>query len=579
MKKRQTIISILAIVLCLLFLGCEAMAILFHGPRPEDPPVTYTVTFDGNGASGTAPAKQTVNAGTAISLPGKGGMDKAGDIFAGWNESSSGTGTTYAAGASVTVTENLFFYAQWLDSSTPQYTVTFNANGATTGAPPASQTVYSGISITVPSQGTLAYSGKKFGGWNTLSNGGGINYTAGTIYTVTGDTTLYAKWQSEIQYTVTYNANGGGTSPQAVTVDPQTVIKLASQGSMSSQGKTFTGWNTNANGSGTPYEAGAEYTVTGNITLYAQWESTPIIPQGQTFVEKLEYIRSAAGAGDGIVYDVVVDNNEYIGSQTVSTMGRNITVNIRSASSSDVKTIQLEGQGHLFSVDASITLKLQNIVLRGHSNNNRALVLVGSGGILTLNSGAIITGNISTDRYFGGGIRVNGGILEINEGAEITGNENANSGGARGGGIYVENRGTVTIRGGIISGNKIKNTSSGTGGGDRDSYQGGGIYITGNSTVTMSGGIISKNLKAWGTNETYATARGGGIYVVNGSTFTKRATQGSSTSGVIYGFTGDNANLADEGSAIYRDFGTRKQRNSTLGNYDEISSGNDVGWE
>jgi hypothetical protein len=40
MKKQQTII--LASVLCLLFLGCEAMATLFHGPKPEDPPAPPT---------------------------------------------------------------------------------------------------------------------------------------------------------------------------------------------------------------------------------------------------------------------------------------------------------------------------------------------------------------------------------------------------------------------------------------------------------------------------------------------------------------------------------------------------------
>jgi hypothetical protein len=226
MKKRQTIISILAIVLCLLFLGCEAMATLFHGPRPEDPPVTYTVTFYANEATGTPPATKTVNAGSAISLPNKEGLSKGSDIFAGWSESVSG-GTIYPASASVTVTGDMVFYAQWLDSSTPQYTVTFDRNGATGGSPPSSQTVYSGMGISIPNQGTLAYSGKSFGGWNTMSNGGGINYTAGTIYTVTGDATLYAKWQSEIQYTVTYNANGAsGTPPAVQTVDPGTAITL-----------------------------------------------------------------------------------------------------------------------------------------------------------------------------------------------------------------------------------------------------------------------------------------------------------------------------------------------------------------
>jgi uncharacterized repeat protein (TIGR02543 family) len=168
----------------------------------------------------------------------------------------------------------MVFYAQWLDSSTPEYTVTFNANGATVGAPPAPQTVYRGISITVPAQGTLAYSGKTFGGWNTQPNGGGTNYETDAPFTVTVNVTLYAKWQSAIQYTVTYNSNGAdGAAPTAQKVDPGTEITIQGAGSMTYTGKAFTGWSVNAGGAGTIYAADDHYTVTGNVTFYAQWQS------------------------------------------------------------------------------------------------------------------------------------------------------------------------------------------------------------------------------------------------------------------------------------------------------------------
>jgi len=269
MKKTQTSVFILTIILCAVFSGCDGMATLFHGPKPA---VTYTVTFNANGASGIPPETQTVNAGTVISLPDKGNLSSAGNIFVGWSESSNGTGTIYSAGSSVTVTRNMVFYAQWLDGSTPQYTVTFNANGATGGSAPAPQTVYSGISITIPGQGTLVYSGKVFGGWNTQANGGGTNYAAGATYTVTGHVTLYAKWQSAIQYTVTYNANGAsGTAPATQTVDPGTVITLPGAGSMTYIGRTFEGWNTSAGGTGTSYAEGESYTVNANASLYARW--------------------------------------------------------------------------------------------------------------------------------------------------------------------------------------------------------------------------------------------------------------------------------------------------------------------
>jgi len=282
MKKRQIFFFILIMVIGITFFNCDLMATLFHGEKPS---VAYTVTFNANGAIGTPPEEQTVNAGTVIILPDKGGMTSTGNIFVGWNESASGGGTTYSVGASITVKRDMVFYAQWLDGSTPQYTVTFNANGATSGLAPASQTVYRGISITVPGQGTLSFSGKTFGGWNTQSNGGGTNYTFGATFTVTENVTLYAKWNISSSpitqtYTVTFNANGAtsGTAPASVTVDSGSNITLPSGSGLTKTGYTFGGWNTNGSSTGINYNAGSSFTVDGNVTLYAKWNiiSSPI---------------------------------------------------------------------------------------------------------------------------------------------------------------------------------------------------------------------------------------------------------------------------------------------------------------
>jgi len=628
MKQQHIFFAILITMLSAMFFSCEGVATLFHGPKPEE---TFTVTFNANGANGTPPEAQIVNEGSVISLPDKGNLTSAGNVFVGWNESLSGAGTTYSIGSSITVTKDMIFYAQWLDGSTPQYKVTFNANGATSGAAPAAQTAYSGSSITIPGQGTLGYTGKTFGGWNTQSNGGGTNYEAGAAYNVTGNVTLYAKWQSVVQYTVTYSANsasgtapaaqtvdpntevtvpdqgnltvqgkkfagwntqsnGGGTNytagetfivtgnitlyakwqdmvtvtfnangasgtaPTAQTVDPGTVINLPGVGSMSNTGKIFKGWNTAANGSGTGYEEGDTYAVSANATLYAQWEAVPIVPQGNTLAQQLAWIGTQGG--NGVVYDIVVDNNENLGPTSVISMGVNITVNIRSASSSDVKTIQLEGQGHLFSIDTGITIRLQDIVLRGHSTNNRAVISLGNG-TLILNSGSKITGN-SNQSTNGGGILVSGGSLVMNDGSEISRN-NAGGDWNRGGAIYVNNRGTVTINGGTITENNV----------GKEWCEGIAMFITGNSTVTMSGGIISKNI----TTHNYSW---GGIFIASGSTFTKRAVSGSNVSGIIYGNNaGDNSNT----NALRRGSGSPRDRNTTLGPGDEITTQSDVGWE
>jgi len=154
---------------------------------------TYTVTFNANNGTGTAPVAQTVNAGTSITLPGGSGLTRTGYTFSGWNTYSDGTGTNYDASTSYTPTGNVTLYAKW--NSTATYTVTFNVNSGS-GTAPSAQTVTSGTNITLPSGSGLTRTGYTFGGWNTNNTGTGTNYNAGVLYTVTATITLYAKWNS-----------------------------------------------------------------------------------------------------------------------------------------------------------------------------------------------------------------------------------------------------------------------------------------------------------------------------------------------------------------------------------------------
>jgi uncharacterized repeat protein (TIGR02543 family) len=73
----------------------------------------YTVTFNVNGGSGTAPVNQTVYNGTEITLPGGSGLSKSKNAFVGWNTNDLGTGTTYYAGSSFMVSSDVSLYAKW----------------------------------------------------------------------------------------------------------------------------------------------------------------------------------------------------------------------------------------------------------------------------------------------------------------------------------------------------------------------------------------------------------------------------------------------------------------------------------
>jgi hypothetical protein len=75
-----------------------------------------------------------------------------------------------------------------------QCTVTFDANGATSGMIPNAQTVGVGANIPLPNGSGLSKTVYAFGGWNTKADGTGILYIAGSSYPVSGNVTLYVYW-------------------------------------------------------------------------------------------------------------------------------------------------------------------------------------------------------------------------------------------------------------------------------------------------------------------------------------------------------------------------------------------------
>ena len=244
----------------------------------------YTVTFNANSGSGTAPTAQTVAAGSSITLPSGSGLSRTGYTFGGWNTQADGAGTNYNAESSYTPTGTVTLYARWV------YTVTFSVNGGS-GTTPSAQSVSPDSSITLPSGSGLSRTGYTFGGWNTNNSGTGTNYEAGSSYAVTGNVTLYAKWIAT--YTITFNANtGSGTVPTAQTVTAGSSITLPNGSGLTRTGYTFDGWNTNESGTGTNYNAGGSYTVTGTIALYAKWIEVEVVVS----TTGVELVRVAGGS-------------------------------------------------------------------------------------------------------------------------------------------------------------------------------------------------------------------------------------------------------------------------------------------
>lgn len=133
------------------------------------------------------------------------------------------------------------------------------------------------------STGTLLFRGQT--GCNTNALNIGRNYTATsgimTVVWKSDGSNVAAGWSATITATgclatLTYDAetNCTGTAsnePAAVSRAIGSTIQISNQRPMCSSGLTFVGWTTNSNGTGTVYQSGDDYTITGNATLYAKY--------------------------------------------------------------------------------------------------------------------------------------------------------------------------------------------------------------------------------------------------------------------------------------------------------------------
>lgn len=152
-------------------------------------------------------------------------------------------------------------------TETTKYSITYNVNGH--GEAPQALSDVTALPATLP---TLSADGYRFEGWY-LDAAFTTKATAGA--TISANTTLYAKWTQDApatpstpettKYSVTYNVNGHGEAPQAlsdVTALPATLPTL------NADGYKFEGWYLDA-ACTTKATAGA--TVSANTTLYAKW--------------------------------------------------------------------------------------------------------------------------------------------------------------------------------------------------------------------------------------------------------------------------------------------------------------------
>ena len=113
-----------------------------------------------------------------------------------------------------------------------------------------------------------------------------------------------------IGFTVGYNGNGstGGVPPEDSTLynSGDTVTVLGNTGSLVRDGYVFSGWNTEAGGTGSSYLPDDTFTITESVVLYAQW--TPVYA--------VTYNGNGSTGGTA-----PVDSNLYDSGDTVTVLG------------------------------------------------------------------------------------------------------------------------------------------------------------------------------------------------------------------------------------------------------------------
>ncbi|MEI7024762.1 S-layer homology domain-containing protein [Paenibacillus sp. y28] len=161
----------------------------------------HFVTYDGNGSSaGDVPFdSNTYKSGDQVTVAGNtGSLVKEGYSFRGWNTAADGSGTTYAANDTFSMSsKDVTLYAQW----NLLHVLTYDGNGETSGSVPADQGFYEhGATVSVQGNSrNLEKNGYVFAGWNTAADGSGTSYKADGTETFTmgaANVTLYAQWLS-----------------------------------------------------------------------------------------------------------------------------------------------------------------------------------------------------------------------------------------------------------------------------------------------------------------------------------------------------------------------------------------------
>ena len=158
-------------------------------------PVSYNVTYNANGGSGTLiDTNSPYHSGVTV-LVLENNFTNDGYTFKNWNTKADGSGTSYSAGERFSINSNVTLYAQWEEVSTPpvvqKVTVTFYIGDEVYKVIEVNKN--SSLKDKFPVNPESSDNNSNFKEWNTEEDASGKAFTADSV--VNEDTSVYAVWE------------------------------------------------------------------------------------------------------------------------------------------------------------------------------------------------------------------------------------------------------------------------------------------------------------------------------------------------------------------------------------------------
>ena len=335
----------------------------------------YAAYTGGNKKAYTAVIDGTTVASGSYDINGKTGSYKIAEGTITRNKSTSARNVPFSCSMAFNITWSGTYGGTKSASSSisipakTYYTITYNANSTDVTNMPGKQTKEAGTAIKLSGLWPLK-PGHNFKGWATSASGSPV-YQPGANYTTDANLNLYAIWQP-VEYTVSYNANGGSGAPASQTKKWGINIKLSTTKPTRAD-YNFLGWGTSASSTTVAYAPGATYSTNAAITLYAIWERAYHNPRITGL--SVDRCNSAGTLSEEGTYSLVKFN--WACDRTVSSL----KIEYKLSTSSTWTAVTVTGSGTSGSVS-----KVVGGSLSTESEYNIRVTVADSGGNSTLNA-------------------------------------------------------------------------------------------------------------------------------------------------------------------------------------------------